>query len=54
MLWICKQRVEREGHSTNPDKRNEGPKQVVMEKQPQQEMLQRKNLQDLTGNFLWR
>lgn len=54
MLWICKQRVEREGRSTNPDKRNEGPKQVVMEKQPQQEMLQRKNLQDLTGNFLWR
>lgn len=54
MLWICKQRGEREGHSTNPDKRNEGPKQVVMAKQPQQEMLRRKNLQGLTGNFLWR
>lgn len=37
-------RVEREAHSPNADNRNDGPKQVVMEKQPTPEMLQRKAL----------
>lgn len=54
MIWIRKQRVEREGYSTNPDKRNEAPKQVVMEKKPMPEMLQRKTLQDLLDNFRWK
>lgn len=54
MIWVCKQRVEREGHSTNPDKRNEGPKQVVMEKQPMPEVLQRKTPRDLLDISLWK
>jgi len=44
--------VEREGHSTNPDKRNEGPRQVVIEKQSMPEMLKRKTLWDLVDNSL--
>lgn len=51
-ICISKQRADREGHTLDPDKSNKDPKQVVMEEKPKPEMLQRKTLQDLMGNFL--